>query len=163
MPLQPVAQKNHTGCFIACVAMLLDKSYEEAFQLLHPGKNSTETYEHGFLDMSMEATANKLLQKLGFRSRTSKYRKFRTFQKRVNKHAIMIIRWKFDPTRCHCVLFDAEAKAFIDPSGGYIVESKYMLDRLQKQLDSAIIIEQLPELKPTNDIPRTDDALGLAW
>lgn len=163
MPLKLVAQKNHTGCFIACVAMLLGKSYEEAFQLLHPGKNSTETYEHGFLDHSMQDVANKLLQQLGFHSRTSKYRKFRTFQNRVGKHAIMIIRWAFDPTRCHCILYDAEAKAFIDPSGAFYVESKYMLKRLQKQLECAIIIENIPELKVSNDVPRTDDALGLAW
>ena len=163
MPLRPIAQKNSTGCFIACVAMLLDKTYDEAFQLLHPGKNSTETYEHGFRDHSMSNVANKLLQKIGFRSRTSRYKKFRTFQKRVNKHAIMIIRWKFDPERCHCILFDADAKTFIDPGGGHIVTSRYLLKSFQSQLDSAIIIEQIPELKNSNDIPRTDDALGLAW
>lgn len=163
MALKLVAQKNHNGCFIACVAMLLGKTYDEAFQLLHPGKKPDETYEHGFRDMSMEATAHKLLQKLGFRSRTSKYRKFRTFQNRVNKNTIMIIRWAFSPTLCHCIMFDAERKAFIDPSGGYIVEGEYMLKRFQRQLDTAIIIEQIPQLKTTNDIPRTDDALGLAW
>jgi hypothetical protein len=43
------------------------------------------------------------------------------------------------------------------------VTSRYMLKSLQNQLDSAIIIEQIPESKITNDIPRTDDALGLAW
>jgi hypothetical protein len=43
------------------------------------------------------------------------------------------------------------------------VTSRYLLKSLQNQLDSAIIIEQIPELKTTNDIPRTDDALGLAW
>jgi hypothetical protein len=75
----------------------------------------------------------------------------------------MIIRWEFSPNLCHCILFDAEAKSFIDPSGAHIVESEYMLKRLQKQLDVAIIIEKIPRLKTTNDIPRTDDALGLAW
>ena len=163
MSLRLVAQKNHTGCFIACVAMLLGKNYNEAFRLLHPNKDVDLMYSHGFRDMSMESKAHQLLQKLGFKTRTSKYRKFKSFQTRGNKHAIMIIRWSFDPTMCHCILFDADAKAFIDPGGGYIVTSKYMLKRLQEQLECAIVIEQSPQIESTNDIHRDDDSLGLAW
>lgn len=91
----------------------------------------------------MEQAVHRLLGGLGFRSRTSKYRKFRTFKERVNKNAIMIIRWRWSPTMCHCVLFDAEEKRFIDPSGGYTPSERALKD-LQEQLDCAIIIEDIP-------------------
>lgn len=91
----------------------------------------------------MEETIHRLLGGLGIRSRTSKYRKFRTFKQRVTKNAIMVIRWRFSPTMCHCVLYDAEEKRFIDPSGGYSPSERGLLD-LQSQLDCAIIIEDIP-------------------
>ena len=144
MPLQRVSQQSDTGCFIACVAMLLGKTYGQAFRLLHPGLNPADTYTHGFREMSMEETVHRLLRGLGFKTRTSKYRKFRTFTSRVNKHAIMVIRWDFAPTLCHCVMFDAETRQFIDPSGGY-TPTKWTLKRLQEQLDCAIIIEEVPQ------------------
>jgi hypothetical protein len=144
MPLQRVSQQSDTGCFIACVAMLLGITYRQAFRLLHPDQDPETTYRHGFLEMSMEETAHRHLRGLGFRTRTSKYKKFRTFQNRVQKHAIMIIRWAFAPTLCHCVLFDAEAKQFVDPSGGY-VPSDWTLRRLQEQLECAIVIEEVPQ------------------
>ena len=143
MPLQPVTQQSHTGCFIACVAMLTGRTYEQAFSLLRPGQDPKTTYTHGWEEMSMEQTVHRLLGGLGFRSRTSKYRKFRTFKERVNKNAIMIIRWRWSPTLCHCVLFDAEKKQFIDPSGGYTPSERALKD-LQEQLDCAIIIEDIP-------------------
>lgn len=156
MPLQPVSQESHTGCFIACVGMLLGKSYSEAFRLLHPGKDPITTYPHGFSDMSMEEAAHRLLRGLGFKTHTGKYKKFGTYQKRSNKHAIMIIRWDFEPTMCHCIMFDGEGKNFIEPDGGYIVQSKYTLKSLQRQLDCAIVIDNIPNLK-------SPDPIGLAW
>lgn len=91
----------------------------------------------------MEETVHRLLGGLGIRSRTSKYRKFRTFRERVNKNAIMIIRWRWSPTMCHCVLYDAEQRRFIDPSGGYSPSERVLKD-LQEQLECAIIIEYIP-------------------
>jgi hypothetical protein len=163
MALHPVSQDNHTGCFIACVGMLLGKTYSEAFQLLHPGKDPITTYPHGFRDMSMENIAHKLLQGLGFQTHTGKYKQFATYRKRSNKHAIMIIRWEFDPTMCHCIMFDAEAKRFIEPDGGYIVDSKYTLKSLQRQLDCSIVIDKIPNLENRHDIHRSPDPLGLSW
>lgn len=143
MPLQPVSQQSHTGCFIACVAMLTGRTYEQAFSLLRPGEDPKASYSHGWQEMSMEGAIHRLLGGLGIRSRTSKYRKFRTFRERVNKNAIMLIRWRWDPTMCHCVLFDGEEKRFIDPGGGY-TPTERMLKDLQSQLECAIIIEEIP-------------------
>lgn len=92
----------------------------------------------------MELAVHRLLQGIGIQSRTSRYRKFRTFKSRVNQHAIMIIRWRWSPTMCHCVLFDGEKRQFIDPSGGYSPSERVLRD-LQSQLECAIIIDKIPE------------------
>ena len=92
----------------------------------------------------MDGAVHRLLGGLGFRSRTSKYRKFRTFKERVSKHAIMIIRWRWSPTMCHCIFFDGEQRRFIDPGGGH-VPSDYTLKNLQEQLECAVIIDHIPQ------------------
>lgn len=145
MALNLVTQLHDSGCFIASVAMLLGKSYNEAFQLLHPGQSTWSVLEHGFMEMSVRGGALRMLRGLGFQAHASSYRKFRTFQKRVNKNAIMIIRWQFEPTRCHCIVFDGDTKNFIEPDGAYVITSKYKLRRLQEQLDTAIVIDQTPK------------------
>lgn len=163
MALQPVAQVSHTGCFIACVAMLLKTDYRVAFGLLHPGRDMDSMSSHGFRDVDMEGVAHKLLRGLGFETHTGKYKQFRSYQERMKKNTIMIIRWTYSPENCHCVLFDHEAKRFIDPSGGYIVEGKYELRRLQRQLAFPIVIDKIPNLVIQSDVPRNVDPFGLAW
>lgn len=158
MAFRPVSQQSHTGCFIACVAMLLGKTYEEAFSLLHPGKNMTEMYSHGWRDNSMENKAHELLRGLGFKTHTGKYRKFKSYRERMQKNAIMIIRWDFDPSMCHCILFDADAKNFIEPSGGYVITSDYTMKSLQRQLDTPIIIDKIPSPEILRDLHRSAPA-----
>lgn len=145
MSLRFIHQENDTGCFVACVAMLMGKSYGEAFQLLHPGKDSAiET--HGFLTSSIKETAHEQLQKLGFATHNSRWKKFRSFVGRGKKHALMIIRWRFDPTMCHCVVFDADSKDFKDPGMGVILPGSWHAKSLQRQLEHAIIIDHIPQL-----------------
>lgn len=120
-------------------------------------------FSHGWKDPSMENTAHRLLRGLGFQTHTGKYKKFRTYLERSNKHSIMIIRWRFSPDMCHCIMFDAEAKHFIDPSGGYIVEGERELRRLQRQLECSIVIDQIPNLETKLDFRRSIDPFGLAW
>lgn len=155
MALQLVSQKSYTGCFIACVAMLLGKTYDEAFNLLHPGKDPIAISSHGWRANSMEEKAHELLRKLGFKTHTGKYRKFNSYRERMKKNAIMIVRWSFAPSMCHCILFDAEAKSFIDPSGGYIISSEYELRRLQRQLDTPIVIDKIPSPETLRDFYRS--------
>jgi hypothetical protein len=135
--------------------MLLGKSYEEAFNLLHPGKKMSETYSHGWSALSMEDKTHELLRGLGFKTHSGKYRKFKSYQDRVKKNAIMIIRWDFDPTMCHCILFDADAKQFIEPSGGYVILSPNTLKSLQRQLDTPIIIDRIPTSETLRDLHRS--------
>jgi len=65
MSLRPIAQLHHSGCFIASVAMLLGKSYDDAFHLLHPGQKTWMLPDHGFLEASVEEAAHRLLRNLG--------------------------------------------------------------------------------------------------
>jgi hypothetical protein len=141
--------------------MLLGKTYAEAFQLLHPGKDPITTYPHGFRDMSMERVAHKLLRGLGFKTHTGRYKKFRSYQQHSKKHTIMIIRWAFAPDMCHCIMYDAEAKRFIEPDGGYAVESKYTLKSLQRQLECSIVIDKIPNIE-TPKLTRGYD-FDLSW
>lgn len=161
--LQPVAQLSHTGCFIACVAMLLGKSYREAFSLLRPGKDMDAMYSHGFQTNNIEKTSHRLLRKLGFKTHTGKYRKVRSYQERMKKNTIMIIRWNENSPSCHCILFDADGKRFIDPSGGYIVERKFELRNLQQRLAVPIVIDKTPRLVIPSDIPRSPTPHRISW
>lgn len=145
MAIRPVSQEHHSGCFVASVAMLLGKSYLEAFSLLHPGKDPLMTYEHGFREASPQETAQRLLHSLGFKTHPSRYKQFSSFQKWMKKNAVMIIRWDFDPTMCHCVVFDGGERNFIEPDGGYVVTNSVRLKSLQRQLDCAIVIDKTPD------------------
>lgn len=155
MALQPVTQKSYTGCFIACVAMLLGKTYDEAFSLMHPGKDQKVMSSHGWSADSMEEKAHELLRKLGFKTHTGKYRKFKSYRERMHKHAILIVRWDYDNTMCHCILFDAEAKQFIDPSGGYVITSDAEIRKLQRQLDTPIVIDKRPSPELLRELHRS--------
>jgi hypothetical protein len=164
MALRRVTQLNYTGCFIASVAMLLNKSYAEAFALLHPGMDMDQSYEHGFRELaSMEEIAHKHLQRLGFRTRTCKYRRFSSYRNRVQKNAILIIRWTYSPTLCHCIVFDAELKKFFDPNEGTYVESNHSIKRLQRQLDCGIVIEHTPVIEAPHDLHRSPPDNTGAW
>lgn len=159
MALQVIAQEHRTGCFVACIAMLLGKTYNETLRILHPGESSYTLYEHGFLDMSVENAAFKALNIAGIKAHRSRFKKFRTYRK-YDKHALLIIRWKTDPAMCHTILYDGEAHRFIDPDFG-TEPSRYHLKSFEDQLDTAIIVDQLPEVK--HDIFRADSPAGNTW
>lgn len=162
--MEPVAQLSHTGCFIASLAMLLGKTYREAFKLVHPRKNMDTMFSHGFRTNFVEAKVHKLLNGLGIQTHTGKYRKFKSYTDRVKKNAIMVIRWKRNPSSCHCIVFDAKEKRFIDPSGGYIVSDKRELRSLQRQLVCPIVIDKIPQhLKAPSDIRRDAPAYRAEW
>jgi hypothetical protein len=160
MALRAVRQQNGTGCFIAAVATILGKTYEEAFRLCHPGKDPLVEWEHGFTDTSMMRVALQVLERVGIKGRPASFKRFSSYRKR-DKHALLIIRWKWDPTRCHTVVYDGEAHVFYDPSHGGELH-KWQVKDWEKQLDCAIFVEAPPihEVKPEapSDIPRSADA-----
>lgn len=144
MALQGVRQENGTGCFIAAIASLLGKTYNDVFSMFYPGQDQWTTYEHGFRDLSMETAALTALSKVGIKARLSKLKKFRSYAKK-SKHALLIIRWSFAPDLCHTIVYDGDTHKFIDPSYGDAIRADYKLKSLEEQLDFGIIIDQLPK------------------
>lgn len=145
MALRAVRQQNSTGCFIAAVATILGKSYEEAYKLCHPGKDPLVEWEHGFRDTSMTRAAFQVLERVGIKGHISTYKRFSTYKKR-DKHALLIIRWSWAPDMCHTIVYDGEAHTFYDPSHGGEVLGKWTLKDLEKQLDSAIFVDEVPPI-----------------
>jgi len=131
-------QRHETGCFTACVSMMLNKSYYDVLDILKPKANYMS---HGFKTRSMSKTALRLLKKVGIKAHISNHKKFSSFQKH-NKHAIFIIRWKFEPEQCHTIVYDHETKRFLDPHFGDKLTSR-QLKSLERQLDTAIIVDMI--------------------
>lgn len=144
MALRQVRQENYTGCFVAGVAMLLGVPYRAAFAILHPGKDPEKEYAHGIMGTNMLDTAFSALDRAGIKGRTSKYKRLASFR-RGNKHAILIIRWEFDPTNCHTIIYDGDEHKFYDPSHGGEITRKNALKNFERQLDCAIVIKNIPQ------------------
>jgi hypothetical protein len=145
MALQPVKQENYSGCFVAAIATLLGKTYRETFEILHPGQDPALQYDHGFLDVSVQNAAFTALQRAGIKGHLTNRKKFKTYAKR-SQHALLIIRWKFQPyTLCHTIVYDGDEHKFIDPSWGRAVRDNYTLASLEEQLEFGIVIDEIPK------------------
>jgi len=137
------------GCFIACLAMFLGKSYVEAFKALYPGQDPNGPIPQVLTSVDLMQAVTDTLKKLGFTVKRSSYRKLQSLRKYSRKNAILIIRWQCDddsdevsysnPWLCHAVVFDAETKKFIDPSHGHA--TSYEMKSYQRQLDSILYVE----------------------
>lgn len=136
MPLQRVFQENNHGCFIAGIAILLGKTYQEAFSLVHPEK-SYQDWSHGIEAFSLQDAALSTLQRLGVKAHVSRLRRFDSLRK-SKKNMILIIRWDCMPTRCHTVVYDAESRRILDPDP-YPATTK----ELEEQLDFAIAVDEI--------------------
>jgi hypothetical protein len=142
MSLRCVQQENEHGCFIAACATLLGLTYRETFALLHPGKNPSYEYFHGWNTNDIRQVIFDALTRVGIKSHLSSYRRFRTYQK-YPKHALLIIRWALMPTLCHTIVYDHKGKQFLNPSWGGDCDKDY-LKYLEPQLDFGIVIDKLP-------------------
>ncbi len=141
MPLNHVTQNHYNGCFIAAVAMILGKTYEETFTLLFPDRDYSSG-EHALRcegsDRDVGSLAARALEKLGYRTKKSTYKQVKSLLKYARKHTLIILRWG-GGSMCHAVIFDAETKRFLDPSGP--LEPGDMR-RYQRNLDSMYYVEQ---------------------
>ncbi len=134
MPLRHVYQPHHNGCFIAALAMLLGKTYDETFKLVHPTRNPTtddHVYECKSKNISKEVI--KALGKLSLDSKKLNYKRIKSIVKYARKNVLLIIRWG-GGSACHCIVFDVETKRFLDPSGQ--VYEGNLRPYHQRQLDS---------------------------
>lgn len=140
MPLQHVTQPHYNGCAIAAFAMILGKTYEEAFKLIFPDRDPLiDDHAIRAEDQDIGACAARVLEKLGVKTKKSKYRKLKSLIKYARKNVLLIMRWG-NGSMCHAVVFDAETKRFLDPSGPTYdlpTELRYW----QRNLDSMYYIE----------------------
>ncbi len=141
MALQLVSQVSGNGCFIAAVAMILGKTYEEAFKLIFPDRDYNYG-EHGFraetADQDIGLLAAQALERLGYKTKKSTYRQVKSLLRYSRKNTLIIVRWYGGPL-CHAVVFDAETKKFLDPSGH--LADDYDLKTYQRNLDSMYYVE----------------------
>lgn len=139
MALRHVTQSNYNGCFVAALAMILGKTYEEAYKLLFP-EGDILSGEHAFRsdDSNIGAAAARVLERLGCKVKKSTYRQMKSLIKHARKNTLIIIRWG-GGSICHAVVFDAATKQFLDPSGPVM---PYDLKCYQRNLDSMYYVER---------------------
>lgn len=115
MALQHVYQADSNGCFVAAVAMILGKTYSETRRLVFPEYNVDTYLASGLTSLDITQAAMDKMKSLGIKVRLSKYKQLRSLLKFAKKHALVILRWKWDLERCHAVVFDADARVLLDP------------------------------------------------
>jgi hypothetical protein len=135
--LKKVYQEHDNGCFIACTAMLLGTSYNEAFKLIHPDKDpfNVELWSSS-IGMTPEASIKRLVR-LGLNPSPRPLRQLRN----LRKTALILIRWACAPTLMHGIVYDVVRDKFLDPCGRTLKTRVY-----EKQLDSVYYfnVPQLP-------------------
>ena len=136
MSLRHVSQVHSSGCFTACVAMLLGKSYEEVHSLLHPTSDPQDYDCPGIRSEKVDEAASEKLQQLGIKVKRAKLRQLRSLLRHSRKHALLIIRWEWAPTLCHAIVFDVDRKRFLDPTGRTLKRKIY-----ERQLDSVLYVD----------------------
>lgn len=111
--LQRVPQLHDSGCFIACVAMLLKVSYQEAFNKLFPGTTMPCPKENPYATVGLLTEESlQLLPSVGLKFQPAKLRSIKSLRKRTS---LIIIRWRDEPDVSHGIVFDGESGTFLDP------------------------------------------------
>lgn len=134
MPLYRVRQDHHDGCFVACVAMLLGITYLEAFKIVHPDRVLDE-YGYGsagIREVDIPGAAFDILKRLNLNPKQARVRHMRN----LRRLAVVLIRWRIDPTLMHAVVFDPKKKILLDPSS-----SAPNLEELSSQMETAFYVE----------------------
>jgi ABC-type bacteriocin/lantibiotic exporter with double-glycine peptidase domain len=113
-----VHQKHDFGCFVACAAMLLDISYEDAFKKILP-KHNYDSWSYSAWqesDLSIEKGLE-VLSDLGIKVKRAKLRNVKSLKKRTS---LIFLRWKTDPDLMHTLVFDGKQGKILDPLPSHI-------------------------------------------
>lgn len=111
MALQRVMQQHDQGCFIACVAMLNSITYNEAFRLIHPNKNTPQFLVPWWRAGLPPDKSIYRLMRLGMKPKLSKLK----YLKSLKRNALIIMRWVPNEPIMHGIVYDAEQNVFLDP------------------------------------------------
>jgi hypothetical protein len=138
--MRRVQQLHGSGCFIGCVAIFLEITYEEAFSRVYPNRHMPlpgEFYPEVGLDPN-EALA--MMPKLGLEIKQANLKSVRSLRTRTS---LIILRWKDQPYLMHALVFDGERGVFIDPhykiplncrAYNYNLDSIYYVRRISNEL-----------------------------
>lgn len=130
--LKHVEQIHNSGCFIACVAMLLNKSYNQALKLIHPKKY------HRYVDNRWKRVglepekAIKKLPRLGLKVTRTNINRIR----KLEKNALILVRWNYDPTLLHGLVYDHKRKTILDPG-----DNNLSRKQIENQIDQILYVE----------------------
>lgn len=108
MKIKKVKQLHVDGCFVACVAMLLGETYDNAFNEMFPGRDD------GWGDLPVEE-ASHVLERLGFKPVRSRARRI----KNLRHDAVVVIKWKEDPSISHSAVWSSKKRKMLDPLRHY--------------------------------------------
>ena len=123
---------HDSGCFIACAAMLLGTSYDEALKLIHPERVIARYDKVG---LTPEESILRL-SAFGLNPNARPLRQLRN----LRRTALIYIRWRIQPELMHAIVYDASRKRFLDPGTLYP-----HVDEYEEQLDSVYYFN-VPEL-----------------
>jgi hypothetical protein len=139
--LRRVIQEHDTGCFIGCMAILLDVSYQEAFRRIHPGRECPprDAYWRQHQVGIDPEKAIDLMPSLGLEVKKSNLRYVRSLRR---KTSLILLRWQSEPTQLHGIVFDGESGSFIDPD----FDGRITVRRMQKNLEAIYHVRRISHL-----------------
>lgn len=145
MALRHVTQINYNGCFIAALAMLIGKTYDETYKLVFPDADPL-TSEHAIKSEEHDghnigAAASRVMEKFGVKTKRSTYKQIKSLLKYAKKNTLIILRWGGPSgSMCHALVYDAETKQILDPSGPG--DRTRSINWYQRNLDSMYYVEE---------------------
>jgi hypothetical protein len=160
--LTRVEQFHQNGCFISCLAILLQVSYQEAFKLVHPKRkmpaSDFDQMRRWKVGMDPEKSLQ-IMEENGLRVEQSNLRKVSSLRRRTS---LILLRWRHEPAQMHAVVFDGSTGRIIDPS---LWPSSR--EEIQDNLESIYHVERITQpmarpAKNTSALRRADCSLSLA-
>jgi hypothetical protein len=136
MLLRKVEQYHKLGCFTACLAMMLNKSYFDTIKIVHPNKYfGLFSKKSCDVAISIEGALMKL-EEVGIKALSTNIKIIKDFK----KDALLIVRWKSSidsDVFLHTIMYDSCQKKILDPAHKVPFSNK----RYERALDSAYIIQ----------------------
>lgn len=136
MLLRKVEQYHKLGCFTACLAMILNKSYFDTTKIVHPNKYyGLFSKKSCDVAISIEDALRKL-EEVGIKVSSTNIRNI----KDLKKDALLIVRLKSledAEVFLHTIMYDSCEKKILDPAH----KVPFSIKRYERALDSAYLIQ----------------------
>jgi len=135
MLLRKVEQYHKLGCFTACLAMMLNKSYFDTMKIVHPNK-----YYGLFSKKSCDVAVSiedalKKIEEVGIKAVPTNTRNIQD----LKKDALLIVRLKSAEDAdvfLHTIMYDSCEKKILDPAH----KVPFSIKRYERALDSVYYI-----------------------